>query len=81
MRKLGFGEFQCCSLGFELCGFSGSFLEFIDGTCGVDQVLLACVERVAIRANFNMQLVLGRAGGKSIAAGANYFRICEILWV
>ena len=69
------------ALGFECRGFSGLFLEFINGASRVNQVLFAGVERVAIGANFNMQLLLGGTGLESVATGANYLGIGEILWV
>ena len=67
--------------GFQLGGFDRAFLESVDGAGCVDQVLLAGIKRVAIRANFNMQLLFGGAGGESVAAGADYLGVCEIGWV
>ena len=67
--------------GFKLRSSSGFFLKFINRAGRVDQILFASVEWMAIRANFNMQLLFGRAGDKVIAAGANDLGIRKILWV
>ena len=45
-------------------------VEFINAAAGVDQLLLAGVERVALGANFNGDVLLGGAGLDHIAAGA-----------
>src|SRR5690242_21666682 len=45
-------------------------LEALDATTGVDQLLLARVERVAGRADLDVDLVLRRAGHELVAAGA-----------
>lgn len=51
-----------------------SFAEFVDPTCGIDNFLLAGVERVARRANIEMELLFGmrRAGLKRITATASH---------
>ena len=66
---------------FQFRAFGHALFELVDGPGRVNQVLFAGVEGMAIVANFNMQLLLGRAGGEGVAAGANDFGISEILWV
>lgn len=46
--------------------------EFIEPASGVDQLVLAGVEGVAGRADFDFQSGLGGASSKSRAAGAGY---------
>ena len=47
-----------------------TLLETIDTTAGVNQLLLAGIERVALGADFNAQLLLGRARHEGVAANA-----------
>ena len=47
-----------------------SLVETINTSTGVDQLLLAGVERVALRADFNTDLLLGGTGCEHIAASA-----------
>jgi hypothetical protein len=72
-----------------LCGggaFSGWFLavalvEAIDASRGIDQLLFAGEERVASRANFDVQVaLLGRAGLECLAASAGNSYI-DVFWV
>ena len=49
-----------------------SLLEFVNTSAGVNQLLLACVERMALRADIYMQAALGGYGIKCLAAGALY---------
>jgi hypothetical protein len=59
--------------GFDLCGGIGIlFREAFDAAGGVNELLLAGEERMAIGADFDIQLVAldGRTGGEIVAAGA-----------
>ena len=47
-----------------------SLVETINTSTGVNQLLLAGIERVALGADFNTNLLLGGAGGESVATGA-----------
>jgi hypothetical protein len=50
--------------------------ELLDATGGIDDLLLARVERVAVRADFNVQgLVHGRLGRELFAARAGDFNV------
>ena len=68
------------------CAFGSGFLaialvEAIDASRGIDQLLFAGEERVASRANFDVQVaLLGRARLKRLAASARniYF---DVFWV
>lgn len=68
-------------LGFDFRGFGSALFEFINGAGHVDQVLLAGIERMAVGANFNMELFFSRAGGKDVAAGADDLGFGEVLGV
>ena len=46
-------------------------LEALDATTGVDQLLFAGVERMALAANFDVDLRLGVTGVNHVAAGAS----------
>ena len=52
-----------------------ALLEAIDTAAGVNQLLLAGEERVALGADFNAQLLLGRARLEGIAADAGHGRL------
>ena len=47
-----------------------ALVEAINTSTGVNQLLLAGIERVALGADLNSDLLLGGAGGKSVTAGA-----------
>ena len=47
-----------------------ALVETINASTGVNQLLLAGIERVALGANLNTDVLLGGAGGKSVTAGA-----------
>ena len=47
-----------------------TLVEAIDTSTGVNQLLLAGIERVALGADLNTNLLLGGAGGESVATGA-----------
>jgi hypothetical protein len=52
------------------------FAEFIDATCGIQDLLLAGVERVTGRTHIKMQLFRkSRLGRKFVAAAADYFYV------
>jgi len=57
-------------LGFKFRGFGAAFFELINSTCGIQQVLLSCIKRMAIIANFNSQFLFRGTGNKRVAAGA-----------
>ena len=44
-----------------------ALVETINTSTGVNQLLLAGIERVALGADFNSDILLGGAGGKNIA--------------
>ena len=46
-----------------------ALIEPINASTSVNQLLLAGVERVALGADFNANVLLGRTSGKDIAAG------------
>ena len=53
--------------------------EFLDAPCGVDDLLLARVKRMARRTNFDVQgLVDGRTGGERVAAAARYLNLAVL---
>ena len=62
VRKLFFGFFEVVRPVF--------FLEAFDAACGIDVLLLACIERVANRADFRVDFAYGAAGFKGVAAAA-----------
>ena len=47
-----------------------SLVETVNTSTGVNQLLLAGIERVALGADFNTDLLLGGAGGEGVAASA-----------
>ena len=47
-----------------------TLVETIDTSTGVNQLLLAGIERVALGANFHTDVLLSGAGGKGVTAGA-----------
>jgi hypothetical protein len=59
------------------CRLGGAALEAFDAATGVDELLLAGVERVALRAKFNVHLGLGgtRDEGVPAAAGDSGFDV------
>ena len=67
--------FVLCGPGFlDRLGFGFRFFaarpEFLDASGGIDELLAAGVERMALAADFNFDLGHGGADGKSISAGA-----------
>jgi hypothetical protein len=66
---------------FVLGGFFRSFAELVDCSSGINQALFACEERVAVRADFSVNLRFSRANDKSITASAGNFRSYIILGV
>ena len=46
-----------------------SLVEAINTSTGVNQLLLAGIERVALRADFNADVLLGGTGRKDVATG------------
>jgi hypothetical protein len=53
-------------------------LELLDAASGVDELLLARVERVAFCANFNVELRFGRAYRERVTARTDDVRLREI---
>ena len=47
-----------------------ALVETIDTSTGVNQLLLAGIERVALGADLNSDILLGGAGGKGVATSA-----------
>ena len=47
-----------------------TLVEAVNASTGVNQLLLAGIERVALGADFHTNVLLGRTSGKDIAAGA-----------
>ena len=45
-------------------------VETVNTSTGVNQLLLAGIERVALGANFNADVLLGRTGSKGVTTGA-----------
>ena len=54
-----------------LAGLGKTALEALDAATGIDQLLLAGVERMALAANFDVDLRLGVTGVDHIAAGTS----------
>src|SRR3954451_2177215 len=63
------------SLGAGALPLGGAALEALDATAGVDQLLLARVERVAVRADLHVHVALGRAGRERVPARARHGRL------
>ena len=63
---------RLCSAGMILWFLlqAKTLVEPINTSTGVNQLLLAGIERVALGADFNTNILLGRAGGKNITASA-----------
>ncbi len=59
---------------------SVTLLEAIDTSAGIYQLLLAGKERMALRANFNTKIFLGRACDEGVATNASHSRLL-ILWM
>src|SRR5205823_8611648 len=53
----------------------GAALEALDAAAGVNELLAPGVERMAVRADLDVQLGLGRARGELVAAGAADVRL------
>jgi len=70
-------NFLC--LWFNLRG--AARLELLHASCGVDELLFAGVERMALCANFNADLFLSGAGYERVAAGADDLRLWKIVRV
>ncbi len=86
LASFGYLSFLSCqflgdALALEFRAFACALFEFVDSTGDIQKILLAGKERVAVRANFNMEFLFGGTRGKGVAAGTNDFGICEICWV
>lgn len=69
------------NLGLGQSGFLNALLETLHSTGGVHQFLLAGIKRMALAADFSVDFLNGRAGGKSIAASAFNYGVGIKLWV
>jgi hypothetical protein len=70
---------------FSFVGFGRSLLagavtlvEALDATTGVDQLLLTCIERVALVAKFHTDLGLGATSAESVAARTDHFGLAVL---
>jgi hypothetical protein len=63
------------------CALGGATLEALDATAGVDELLLARVERVAVGADLDVHVALGRARGELVAARAANVRLDVSGWM
>jgi len=54
-------------------------LEAFHPTCGVHYLLLPGEERMALAAQLHLKQLLGRAGGKGVATGADHLGIGVVL--
>ncbi len=59
-------KIQC---GFQVLLQTKSLVETVNTSTGVNQLLLAGIERVALGADFNSDVLLCGTGGKSVATG------------
>ncbi len=77
--SLGLGNLEAgCLFG---CGFFGKLLETVDAAGGIDEFLLAGIERVALRTDFRVHFFDGRAGNEHCSARAGDGGFFEIGWV
>ena len=58
-----------------LTGSFKTLLEFVDASAGIDELLLAGIERMALRADFNAQIIFGGTGMDFVSAGALYYDV------
>ena len=63
-------SYRKSSTNFYLLLQAETLVEAIDTSTGVNQLLLAGIERVALGADLNTNVLLGRTSGKSVATGA-----------
>lgn len=71
----------CGSRGFGRCFLAVAFIESIHASGSINQLLFTGKERVASRANFDVQVAfLGRAGLECLAASAANSYI-DVFWV
>ena len=73
-HKNGTADAIPCLLEFELFLQTVALLEAIYSSAAVDQLLTAREERVALAADFDLQLALGGAGKEGLAAGTAHDR-------
>ena len=52
--------------------------EFLNASCGIDKLLFASVEGMAVGADFNANFLLGGPGGEGMSARANHFGVWEV---
>lgn len=69
--RLALGELLLFAAAHQPFGFHRAFLEFFNAAGRVYDFLFAGIERMAIRANFNMHLRQGSADGDAISARAH----------
>jgi hypothetical protein len=58
-----------------------SLFVFRNATCGVHNLCLARIERVAAGADIDIELVLGRSDGGCVPADAGHFRSRVVFWM
>lgn len=71
----------CCLFRLERGSSSLALLETVEASCGVENVLLSGVERVACRTDFHVELCLGRADFVGRATYAGRGSLGVIGWV
>jgi hypothetical protein len=67
--------------GFLGSGFSSATLELVHHAGSVNDFLIASVERVTIRADFNVDFLFCRANSKGRPASAGYRGLFKVFWV
>jgi len=66
----------------DRCHFGdGASFKLLDASCGVHNLCLSGVKRVAVIADIDIKLVLGRSNGGLVAAYAAHFRDRVVFWV
>lgn len=76
MRLMPRADFFGGSLSRAAAGRAG--LEALDSAGRIDDLIPTGVKRMAVAANFNLDLFLGGTDGKNAAARAGYFRFRKI---
>ena len=64
---------------FNLGGCAG--LELLNASCGIQNLCLSGIERVAVVADIDVKLCLGRSDGSLVTAYAGNFCCRIVLWV
>jgi hypothetical protein len=77
----GFFGFAGFDVGLLDLRLSNPLIELLDAAGGVEELLLARIERVAVRANLDGDFGQRGAGRELSAAGARYFGVSKSLWM